>query len=200
MALTEDSPLLKFVKKGDAAQLARTKGLETVGDLLEFVPRRYLPPGQSTDLSALRPGDDVMVVAEVATATTRPMRGRKGKMLTVVLADEGGNQLDLTFFSAYGHSAKLVPGARGVFAGTVGTYGSRLQLTHPDYELAADDEQAQAAAQYYESHLIPGLLGHRQDLLLPHPPDGRLRPRHRRPGARAAARRRPGRARAALAS
>ncbi|WP_254666414.1 ATP-dependent DNA helicase RecG [Humibacillus sp. DSM 29435] len=155
VALTEDSLLSKFVKKGDAAALARAKGLQTVADLLEFAPRRYLPPGQSTDLSALRPGDDVMVVAEVATATTRPMRGRKGKMLTVVLADEQGHQLDLTFFSAYGHSAKLVPGARGVFAGTVGTYGSRLQLTHPDYELAADEEQARAAAQHYESHLIP---------------------------------------------
>ncbi|MEP7332413.1 MAG: DEAD/DEAH box helicase, partial [Terracoccus sp.] len=155
VALTEDSLLSKFVKKADAAALARTKGLQTVSDLLEFAPRRYLPPGQSTDLSALRPGDDVMVVAEVATATTRPMRGRKGKMLTVVLADERGHQLDLTFFSAYGHSAKLVPGARGVFAGTVGTYGNRLQLTHPDYELAADDEQAAAAARYYESHLIP---------------------------------------------
>ena len=155
VALTEDSLLSKFVKKADAAALARTKGLQTVSDLLEFAPRRYLPPGQSTDLSALRPGDDVMVVAEVATATTRPMRGRKGKMLTVVLADERGHQLDLTFFSAYGHSAKLVPGARGVFAGTVGTYGNRLQLTHPDYELAADEEQAAAAARYYESHLIP---------------------------------------------
>ncbi|WP_325048291.1 hypothetical protein [Intrasporangium calvum] len=41
--LTEDSPLTKLLRKTDAAALAKNKGLETVGDLLELVPRKYLP-------------------------------------------------------------------------------------------------------------------------------------------------------------
>jgi ATP-dependent DNA helicase RecG len=153
--LTEDSLLTKLVKKGEAEQLGRTKGLRSVGDLLEFVPRRYLPPGQTTDLSALRPGEDVLVVGEVARASTRTMRGRRGRMLTVVLADERGAQLDITFFSAYGHETKLRPGARGLFSGTVGVYGRRLQLTHPEYELFDDEDAAEAAVEYRRSHLVP---------------------------------------------
>ena len=87
--LTEDSPLSKLVKKNEAEQLARTKGLLSVADLFEFVPRRYVRPGQLTDLSSLRVGEDVLVVAEVKKATSRPMRNRRGKMLTVAQSLNG---------------------------------------------------------------------------------------------------------------
>jgi ATP-dependent DNA helicase RecG len=153
--LTEDSPLVKLVRPKQAEQLARAKGLHTVGDLLEYTPRRYLQPGQLTDLSSLRPDDEVMVVAEVAKALTRSMRGRKGRMLNVVLSDGRGHSLDLTFFSAYGHEAKLQPGVQGFFAGTVGTYRGRLQLTHPDYELFGADDDAAELVERYRTHQIP---------------------------------------------
>ena len=65
----------------------------------------------------------MLIVAEVAQATTRPMRNRRGKMLNVVLADGAGNQLAVTFFNAYGHVGKLQPGARGFFIGQIGSYG-----------------------------------------------------------------------------
>lgn len=154
-ALTEDSPLTKLLTKPDAAQLAKTKGLQSVGDLFEFAPRRYVRPGQLTDLSSLHVGEDVLVVAEVRTATTRPMRNRRGKMLTVVIGDDHGNELDVTFFSAYGHEKKLLPGVRGLFVGQIGAYGRRLQLTHPEYELFDDDEQGEATVEWYRTHRVP---------------------------------------------
>ncbi len=154
-AVTEATPLTKFVRKSHAEQLARTKGLRTVGDLLDYAPRRYLKPGQLTDLSELRPGEDVMVVAEVARASSRPMRSRKGTLLAVVLSDGLGHELDLTFFSAYGHEHKLRPGARGFFAGTVGDYHGRPQLTHPDYELFSAADDAAQLVEHYQSHQIP---------------------------------------------
>jgi len=153
--LTEDSPLTKLVKKPEAELLARTKGLLSVADLFEFVPRRYVRPGQLTDLSSLRVGEDVLVVAEVKTASTRPMRNRRGRMLTVVIGDDLGNELDVTFFSAYGHENKLKPGVRGFFVGQIGAYGRRLQLTHPEYELFEDDEQGEAAVEWYRTHRVP---------------------------------------------
>ncbi len=153
--LTEDSPLTKLLNKPDAAQLAKTKGLQSVGDLFEFVPRRYVRPGQLTDLSSLHVGEDVLVVAEVRKATTRPMRNRRGKMLTVVIGDDHGNELDVTFFSAYGHEKKLLPGVRGLFVGQIGAYGRRLQLTHPEYELFDDDEQGEATVEWYATHRVP---------------------------------------------
>ncbi|MDV3221508.1 ATP-dependent DNA helicase RecG [Intrasporangium sp.] len=152
--LTEESHLTKLLKKAEAAAMAKNKGVETVGELLEFVPRKYLRPNELTDLSRLHVGENVLIVAEVAQATTRPMRNRRGKMLTVVLADDAGNQLDVTFFNAYVHERKLMPGVRGFFIGQIGTYGRRLQLTHPDYELIGT-ESADAEVEYYRTHWVP---------------------------------------------
>jgi ATP-dependent DNA helicase RecG len=147
------TPLGKVVGQPSASPLAKHRGLHTVGDLLDFVPRRYFEPGKLTDLSSLVEGQDVTVVAEVARVTTRPMRQRRGRMLNATITD-GAHELDLTFFSAYGHEARLVPGALGLFAGTVGRYHQSWQLTHPDYQIF-DAEQQQEAVEQYTATLIP---------------------------------------------
>ena len=147
------TPLGKVVGKPSVSPLAKHRGLHTVGDLLDFVPRRYAEPGKLTDLSGLVEGEDVTVVARVERATTRPMRARKGRMLSATITD-GAHELELTFFSAYGHEGRLVPGARGLFAGTVGRYQRTWQLTHPDYQIF-DPEEEDEAVQEYLSKLIP---------------------------------------------
>jgi ATP-dependent DNA helicase RecG len=153
--LTEESPLTKLaLKKPDADAMAKNKGVETVGQLFEFVPRRYVEPGRLTDLSQLRTGEDVLVVAEVAAATTRPMRNRPGKMLNVVLTDDAGHRLHVTFFNARGHEHKLLPGRRGLFVGTVESYGKQPQLTHPEYELIEEDS-GDAQVAFYRTHWVP---------------------------------------------
>ena len=147
------TPLGKVVGQPSASPLAKHRGLHTVGDLLDFVPRRYFEPGKLTDLSGLVEGEDVTVVARVDRAVTRPMRQRKGRMLNATITD-GTHELDLTFFSAYGHEGRLVPGARGLFAGTVGRYHQTWQLTHPDYQIF-DPEEEQEAVEQYTGNLIP---------------------------------------------
>jgi ATP-dependent DNA helicase RecG len=147
------TPLAKVIGQPSASPLAKHRGIHTVGDLLDFVPRRYVEPGKLTDLSRLVEGEDVTVVARVNRATTRPMRQRKGKMLNATITD-GIHELDLTFFSAYGHEGRLVPGALGLFAGTVGRYQRTWQLTHPDYQIFDPGEQEEAVKQYTGS-LIP---------------------------------------------
>jgi ATP-dependent DNA helicase RecG len=146
------TPLAKIVGTS-AAPLAKYRGLHTVGDLLDFVPRRYEEPGKLTDLSHLVEGEDVTIVARVDRATTRPMRNRKGRMLSATITD-GERELDLTFFSAYGHESRLVSGARGLFAGTLGRYHQTWQLTHPDYQIFEPEEEKEAVEQY-TSKLIP---------------------------------------------
>jgi len=147
------TPLGQVVGEPSANPLAKHRGIHTVGDLLDFVPRRYSEPGRLTDLSGLVEGEDVTVVARVDRATTRPMRQRKGKLLNATITD-GTHELDLTFFSAYGHEGRLVPGALGLFSGVVGRFQRTWQLTHPDYELfAAEGEDA--AVQQYLGNLIP---------------------------------------------
>ena len=147
------TPLGKVVGQPSASPLAKHRGLHTVGDLLEFVPRRYLEPGKLTDLSSLVEGEEVTIVARVERATTRPMRQRKGRMLNATITD-GERQLELTFFSAYGHEGRLIPGVRGLFAGTLGRYHQTWQLTHPDYQIF-NPEDEQEAVEQYTGNLIP---------------------------------------------
>jgi ATP-dependent DNA helicase RecG len=142
------TPLEKIVGKPSASPLAKYRGLHTVGDLLDFVPRRYFEPGKLTDLSSLVEGEDVTVVARVDRVTTRAMRNRKGRMLNAVITDGKKNELSLTFFSAYGHEERLVPEALGLFAGVVGRYHQTWQLTHPDYEIFAPEGEGEAVERY----------------------------------------------------
>lgn len=131
---TESSKLDRII--GTAAkQFAQARGIQTVGDLLAFWPRRYRT--RDADLGTAEVGRFLVGVAEVKTASTRPMQKRKGTMLNVVITD-GRHDIDITFFKAWGHEKALVPGARGIFAGTVGTYNQRLQLTHPGYTMLDD--------------------------------------------------------------
>ena len=84
-----------------------------------------------------RSGQFLVGVAEVKSAHTRPMQAARGTLLEAVITD-GRHDLDVTFFKACGHQHALVPGARGIFAGTVGAYGARNQLTHPGYTMLDD--------------------------------------------------------------
>jgi ATP-dependent DNA helicase RecG len=132
----EQTRLSRVLGVKTAENLARGRDLQTVGDLLAFWPRSWRS-GES-DLSHLREGDYVVVVAEVKSATTRAMRQRRGRMLTVVITD-GTTDMDVTFFTAYGHEGKLVPGTRAIFAGEVSLYNRRWQLAHPGYTLLDPD-------------------------------------------------------------
>ncbi|MFL6081512.1 MAG: ATP-dependent DNA helicase RecG [Ornithinibacter sp.] len=131
---TESSRLDRIIATA-AKQFEQARGITTVGELLAFWPRRYRT--RDADLGTAEVGKFLVGVAEVKSATTRPMVKRKGTMLNVVITD-GRHDIDLTFFKAYGHQKALVPKARGIFAGTVGRYNSRLQLTHPGYTMLDD--------------------------------------------------------------
>jgi ATP-dependent DNA helicase RecG len=164
--LTEDSAVAKVAGPKAAALLEKNKGVRTVGDLLEYLPRSYVATNTLTDLSMLREGQTVLVVAQVASAVTRPMRRNpRQKMLTATLTD-GQHEIDLTFFKAWGHEAKLVPGAVGIFVGAVSRYNRRWQLTHPEYEILGSSRdgwdvgpdgalETQTKLDAYRDHRIP---------------------------------------------
>ncbi|KRF25543.1 ATP-dependent DNA helicase RecG [Phycicoccus sp. Soil803] len=138
----ERTKLDKLLGVRTAGNLAKHRDLVTVGDLLEFWPRRYLE--HTSDLSDLHMGKYVVAVAEVKTAATRRPKSGRGEMLTVTITD-GRNDVDLVFFKAWGHKDALVPGVRAVFAGTVGMYGKKWQLAHPAYQLVEGGDLGVAA-------------------------------------------------------
>ncbi|MDS1270643.1 ATP-dependent DNA helicase RecG [Lipingzhangella sp. LS1_29] len=133
---TLDDPLRAVLGDRTATVLADALDLHTVGDLLRHYPRRYATRGELTDLDSLVEGEQVTIVAEVASTRTRPLRGRRGSVLEVTVTD-GTDRIDLTFFGTrvgY-HARQLRSGQRGLFAGRVSTYRNRRQLAHPDYLL-----------------------------------------------------------------
>ncbi|WP_333742313.1 ATP-dependent DNA helicase RecG [Pedococcus sp. 5OH_020] len=134
----DESTRLSAVVSTAAPRLAKERDLHTVGDLLRYWPRRYR--SRDADLSALHVGEYVVVVADVKQAVTRPMRNRRGRILTVTITD-GSFDMEVTFFKPYGHEERLVPGARAVFAGEVSRYGQKWQLAHPDYQILAPESE-----------------------------------------------------------
>ena len=85
MPITRSSSLKPVVGKA-ATKLEKARGLRTVGDLLDFLPRRYLDASKSGRLADFHPGEDAVLVATIVSAQTRPMRGRKGKIQVAVSA------------------------------------------------------------------------------------------------------------------
>ena len=152
--MADPSTPLKGILGPSAAKLRTSRGVEGVGDFLAFLPRRYIDPATTTDLTQLHEDEYTVVVATVRTAKTRPMRQRRATMLTVVVADSGGNEMTLTFFKHYGHVDRLRPGRTGLFAGRIQRYRNTFQLAHPNYELF-DEEDADEAMETYAGGLIP---------------------------------------------
>jgi ATP-dependent DNA helicase RecG len=155
MATIRD-PLRLVIGDKAAKALDEAFGLRTVGDLLGHYPRRYDTRGELTELSKLRDGELVTVMAEVAAVSSHPMRNRRGSIFEAIVTD-GYGRLTLTFFGRGQQTwreGQLQPGMRGLFAGQVSTFRGRRQLTHPEYELLGAGP-ADARAEEFAAEVIP---------------------------------------------
>jgi ATP-dependent DNA helicase RecG len=135
---TLSEPLNRALGPKTAKALEAAFGMQTVGDLLRHYPRRYYTRGELTDLSSLREGDHVTVLARVDRVSTHPMPNRGGTVRGEVVITDDRAKLVLTFFlKGRGQYVlrQLVPGTIGMFAGTVSSFRGRLQLVHPEYEM-----------------------------------------------------------------
>ena len=137
-----------------AKVLETTFGIKTIGDLMRHYPRRYMVRGELSDISALHEGDETTILAQVYSASTRPMRGRKGSMLEVVVTD-GTDKLSLTFFNQAWREKDLKVGRQGLFAGKVGVFNNKKQLAHPDYEMIPDGSDVDSAVEGFAGKYLP---------------------------------------------
>jgi ATP-dependent DNA helicase RecG len=133
-------------------------GLRTAGDLLRHYPRRYAERGELTDLSRLRVDEQVTVIARIDTVATRTYKdrrtGRPAQRAEVVVTD-GTGRLLLTFFKIRGWRLKqLEPGRLGMFAGKVGEFRGRRQLTHPEMRLFDETTERGEVEELFEN-IIP---------------------------------------------
>ena len=129
-------------------------GVKTVGDFLRHYPRRYLVRGELTEINSLREGDEVTILAEVHSAKSRRLVGRKGNIFEVVVTD-GKSKLSLTFFNQAWREKELYPGVQALFAGKVGTFKNAKQLAHPDYQLLPAGSDVDQAISDYAGKYLP---------------------------------------------
>lgn len=148
--VTASSPLRAVVATG-AAALNKAFGFETVGDLVRHYPRRYAERAVLTPLNELRIDEHVTVMAEVDKVEVIPMKQRRGKMVKVTITD-GNGKLTVTFFNQNWRQHQLKAGARGLFAGKVGEFRGKRQLTNPTTQLLDSEEDP------VESGLLTGLI------------------------------------------
>lgn len=137
-----------------AKVLETTFSIKTVGDLMRHYPRRYMVRGELSDISALREGDETTILAQVYAVNKRPLRGRKGSILEVVVTD-GTDKLSLTFFNQAWRKKDLKIGQQGLFAGKVGVFNNKKQLAHPDYELIPDGSDVDSAVEGFAGKYLP---------------------------------------------
>ncbi len=72
-------PDLVGVVGGKSAKALGTLGITTLEDLLAHYPRRYAERGELTDLASLKVGEQVTVLARVASAKSRPLPSKPGQ-------------------------------------------------------------------------------------------------------------------------
>ncbi|MBU1942967.1 MAG: ATP-dependent DNA helicase RecG [Actinobacteria bacterium] len=120
-----------------AARLAPL-GVNTVGDLVYHLPRRYLDRSNVTAIGSAAVGEEVTVVGRVSDVDSRSTRTRKS-MLTVTIFDGTGYLAGVWFNQEY-HKDRLAIGTQVAFSGKVEFKYNVLQMTNPSYDVLATGE------------------------------------------------------------
>lgn len=111
----ENAPLKKYLPAPSAKAISTHLGLETVGQMLEYFPRKYLPRGELSSFAELVEGQDVTIIARVVHVSTRTMAARRGKITEVTITDR--------LADATGQDAPAGFGAAGFGAAGYGATG-----------------------------------------------------------------------------
>ena len=105
----ENAPLKKYLPASSAKAISTHLDLHTVGEMLEYFPRKYLPRGELSSFAELVEGQDVTIIARVVHVSTRTMAARRGKITEVTITDR--------LSDATGQDAPAGFGAAGFGAG-----------------------------------------------------------------------------------
>lgn len=135
-----ERPVESLAGVGDAiGRVLRTRGIETVGDVMWVLPRRYEDESVLTPIASLIEGQRQVTVGVVASTRMIP-RGRGRRMADVTLTTPAGEPgegatVRLVWFRAPpGLLTRFVVGARFRVAGVVEAYRGAMSITHPETE------------------------------------------------------------------
>jgi ATP-dependent DNA helicase RecG len=142
------------------AEFLAAKGIQTLDDLLHYLPLRYEDRLNPRGISELRAGEMATVIAEVRTSGL--FRTRRMPIFQMT-AGQGRTRLKCIWFNATYLRDKFKPGQIVALYGKVEQdyRGGELQLTQPQFEIigeAAEDGSADSAEQKLAASLEIGRI------------------------------------------
>ncbi|MBS1858890.1 MAG: ATP-dependent DNA helicase RecG [Acidobacteria bacterium] len=147
MDLATPLTYIKGIGPARAAML-QTKGLETVEDLLGYVPFRYEDRSNVKTIGQLAPGEMATVIAEVRATKMSGFRRRNLGLFEARFTDASRAILAGKWFHGQYLANVLAEGMKLALFGKVefDSYAGELTMLHPEFEiLSGDDEDGEAA-------------------------------------------------------
>src|SRR5712692_7550021 len=176
------------VAPAPAAKGAAALGLETVGDLLAYLPHDRR---EARTVAALAPGETATVVVEVRNIRSRPVRRRGMRPLVEATVADATGPMKATFFNQPWLERKYPPGTRLVLHGK---YRGRNAFSVQSHAPTADAVAGADAVAHYpasegitSTQILALVREHRDELAdVLEPLPARLRAGERLPGRAAA--------------
>ena len=132
IALNASLTVLNGVGPSNAKELARL-GLQTLGDLLYFYPRRYDDYSQLKPIHKLWYGDVVTVVGTIQSVIARTV-GPHNRSIVEVIIHDGTGALRLIWFNQPWLENRFRKDDTISVSGKIDQYLGRLQMSGPDWE------------------------------------------------------------------
>ncbi len=108
-------------------------GMQTLGDMLYYYPRRYDDYSQLKPIKDLFYGEQVTVIGTIQSVHSRPIRGGKASIIEAIISD-GTAGLRLSFFNQPWLANRFKVGDAISVSGKVDQYLGRLVMNGPDWE------------------------------------------------------------------
>jgi ATP-dependent DNA helicase RecG len=132
--LTDDVTILRGIGPKKALQLKLDAGIETIEDLIYYIPRRYIDRSFFKLIKDCFVNETVTVSGKIIDTE---VTGRRKKYLEVTI-DDGTDTITGVFFGAVGYFNKIfTAGDSVIFSGKINFYRSK-QIVHPEFDFIED--------------------------------------------------------------
>jgi ATP-dependent DNA helicase RecG len=134
--MTVNSPLAELKGVGEAlGKKFAILGIKTVGDLIDYYPRRYEDFSEVTPIKKIRPGP-VTIEAVIKQASGRYVR--RGLHITEAIASDDTDSTRLIWFNQPYRAAALKPGRHYFISGQYELKQRRFSIMNPSVEMTSD--------------------------------------------------------------
>jgi ATP-dependent DNA helicase RecG len=130
------------------ADMLKAKGLESVEDLLGYVPFRYEDRSNVKTVAELAPGEMATVIAEVRSASLSGFKRRNLGLFEASFTDRSRGILTAKWFHGGYLANVLAAGQKVALFGKVefDSYAGQLAMLHPEFEILSEEDEAGEAA------------------------------------------------------